>query len=155
MTINITLSEQGINQAIGQLRTIEQNLRWGLEETIDCLAKDGAEVAQNADGGMATVISYMQDETTGVIDAVGEAPVIAEFGAGDATINNPFENDPPVPVYPGSYSELVGTGEYAEKGYWHFGGKRYYLVEPRKGLWKARQYIIEHAAETAKEVIKL
>ena len=163
MTITVNLSEQSIYAAIRQLRQAQQNLRWGLEQTIEILTKDGAEIAQNADGSMATVIGYMDGETTGVIDAVGEAPVIAEFGAGDATMtNNPFENPPPVDVYPGSYSEQVGTGEYyltrlewGGHGMWHWHGMPFSAIEPRQGMWKARNYIMQESTIVAKEVIKL
>ena len=82
-------------------------------------------------------------------------PLIAEFGAGDATIDVMFENYPGVDVYPGSYSEQVGSGEYAATGKWHFGGKEYTEVQPRGGLYNAKVFIKDNAAEIAKEVIKL
>ena len=87
--------------------------------------------------------------------AAGQAPVIAEFGAGDATIPVLFENYAGVDVYPGSYSEQVGSGEYAETGVWHFGGKVYRQVEPRGGMLMAREYIRDNSTEIAREVIEL
>lgn len=158
MTINIKLSEESVLSAIRELRQIQDNLRWGLNETIDILVKDGAMVANDKYGGMATAIGYMPDEITGIVAAVGDANLIAEFGAGDATLPpvGMFENSPDTPVYPGSYSESEeGSGEYAATGKWHFGGTVYTEVQPRMGLYNARNYIEKNAAEIAKEVIKL
>ena len=155
MTINIDLSQESIRKAITRLRQAQQNLRWGIDETVDALVTDGANVAQEADGGMANVTGYMVDECVGEIVAAGQAPVIAEFGAGDATIPVLFENYAGVDVYPGSYSEQVGSGEYAETGVWHFGGKVYRQVEPRGGMLMAREYIRDNSTEIAREVIEL
>jgi len=153
--LNVVLSTESINAAIHRLREAKDNLRWGLDETLGILAKDGAMIAQEADGSMATVSSYRPDENSAVIVATGDAPVIAEFGAGDATMPVMFENYPGVDVYPGSYSEQVGSHEYAETGKWHFGGKTYQAIEPRGGMLNAKVYIQDNAAEIAKEVIRL
>lgn len=164
MNINIKLSEESINAAIRELRNVQENLRWGLEQTIDILVKEGTEIAQRADGSMANVTGYMPDENIGLIDVTGDVPLIAEFGAGDATLEPGmfFENQPDTPVYPGSYSLLEGTGEYyltrlewGETGIWHFGGIPYSAIEPRQGLFKAKEHIKQVSTETAKEVIKL
>ena len=82
-------------------------------------------------------------------------PLIAEFGAGDATLNPAqfFEHSPETDVFAGSYSLEQGTKEYWEWGSWHFGGQLYTEVEPRQGLYKAKQHIIETATETAREVM--
>lgn len=155
MKINIDLSQRGVLSAIHKLRTAKENLRWGLNDTVSILAKNGAMIANGEYGSMANAIDWMEDESVGKISVVGDAPVIAEFGAGDATMEVRFENYPGVDVYPGAYSEQVGSGEYAETGRWHFGGHVYTEVEPRMGLLDAKLYIIDQAAEIAKEVIKL
>ena len=162
MTINISLSTESIAAAIRQLRTVEENLRWGLSETIDILVKEGAQIAQAADGKMATVIGQKDDELSGRIIATGEAPIIAEFGAGYATMeDHPFAGKAPVPIEVGSYSRendgLFYWSDYANpgEGYWYFGGQEYDRVEPRHGLLDAHDHIVSHAAEIAREVIKL
>lgn len=165
MIINMNLSTESIDAAIRRLEEAKKNLDWGLSETIDILTDKGAQTAQDADGGMATIVTYRPNDNTGVIIAEGEAAIIAEFGAGDATEEpTGFENQPDTPVYPGSYSESeLGSGEYArtlaesggETGYWHFGGMRYTEVEPRHGMLKAKAYIVMSAEEVAREVIKL
>ena len=157
MKITVKLSSKSIADAIRRLRIAQDNLRWGLQESIDEIVKDATAVANDKYGSMAEAIGYMPDEHTGIIASVGDANLIAEFGAGDATLPpaGMFENEPETPVYPGSYSELVGTGEYAATGVWHFGGKEYRQVDPRMGLYNARNYIEKNAVEMAKEVIKL
>ena len=152
----MTLDSSSINRAIRQLKQIKDNIQDGLNQTIDILTKDGAMVAQSAYGGMATATGTMVGEHTGRIEASGEAAVIAEFGAGDATMLSWFENPPDTPVYPGSYSESEqGSGEYAATGQWHFGGKVFTEVEPRHGLLDAKEYIEANTATVANEVIKL
>jgi hypothetical protein len=162
VTINVKLSTGSILKAIHRLQQAKQNLRFGLDDTVDILTKEGAEIAQIAYGDMANAVGYMEDEATGIIATSGEANIIAEFGAGDATeIPTGFENMPDTPVYPGSYSELVGSGEYyttmmeTGEGRWHFGGVEYHEVQPRNGLMKAKAYIVASAENIAKEVIKL
>ena len=157
MKIHIDLSEKSIEQAIRRLEDAKDNLERGLNATIEILTEEGAEVAQNADGNMAAVLAYTPEPNYGMIVATGDSAIIAEFGAGDATLDPSmlFNGSPPVPVYPGAYSELVGSGEYAATGKWHFGGKEYREVAPRQGLYQAKQYIIDNAEQIAKEVIEL
>lgn len=156
MKITVKLSDTSIRHAIRRLRQAQDHLRWGVNDAVDILTKNGADIAKDAYGSMANVVGYMQDETVGIIATSGEANLIAEFGAGDAT--DPatgFETPPDTPVYAGSYSELEGTGEYAETGKWHFGGKVYREVSARRGLMQAKVYILEEGTEIAKGVIKL
>ena len=157
MTININLSTDSIDAAIQRLEQVKQNLDWGLSETIDILTDKGAQTAQDADGEMATITTYRPDDNTGIITASGQAALIAEFGAGDATeVPTGFENQPLTPVYPGSYSESPeGSGEYAATGKWHFGGRVYHEIEPRRGMLKAKEYIVMTAENVAKAVIRL
>lgn len=162
MKINIKLSTTSIQRAITKLQDALDGIRWGTQDLVECLAEDGAGIANEAYGSMdANAIGYSTEENTAIIAVTGEDNLIAEFGAGDDT--DPatgFENQPDTPVYAGSYSELEGSGEYAEKGYWHFGGVKFYgggpgRVEPRNGLMKAKVYIISESENVAKEVIKL
>ena len=162
INIPITLSTESIHQAIVRLRQAEENLRWGASETVDTLISDGADVAQDAYGGMAVATPLMEGESEGKIVVSGDAAVIAEFGAGYATMeNHPLAKNAPVDVRVGSYSEqndgmfywsdLANPGE----GYWFFGGQEYDRVEPRHGLLNAREYIQTHCTEIAKELIRL
>ena len=156
MKIDIQLfSVDSIRRAIIALNNAKDNLRWGVQDTVECLAEDGAGIAQAAYGSMANAVSYSPEEGTAIIATSGEDNLIAEFGAGQATMPVMFENNPDTPVYEGSYSELVGTQEYYKTGSWHFGGRYFTEVPARHGLLDAKQYIIEHSTEIAQEVIEL
>lgn len=155
MKIDIKLSDESIRNAIRQLRLAQDHLRWGLQDTVEILAKNGADIANQAYGSMAGAVDYSPEEGVAIIATNGKANIIAEFGAGDATeIPTGFENMPDTPVYPGSYSE-ENARMYVDKGYWVFGGEVYTQVEPRHGLMSAKAYIVASAKEVAKEVIKL
>ena len=154
MNLKIKLSPEAIHEAIGRLLEMQDNIEYGLKQTVEILTKEGAEVAKSTFGGMASVDSEA-DGFYGVIRASGDAVYIAEFGAGDATMPVLFENYPGVDVYKGSYSEQVGSHEYAETGRWHFGGLEYTEVEPKAGMLGALYHIKENSTEVALGVIKL
>ena len=165
MNIKVRLSEESINRAISRLKWVKSYIDYGLENTISILVKDGEGIANAEYGSMANASGYMPDQETGIIAVTGDANLIAEFGAGDATESplTMFENEPDTDVYPGSYSEQVGSGEYyrtrmasgGSGGYWHFGGKKFTEVRPRHGLLKAKQHIVKESTSVAKGVIKL
>lgn len=154
MKTDIKLSDQSIHNAIRMLQQAKDNLDYGVEQTIDILAKNATMIAQTAYGSMANV-DYDSDPTMAIIATSGKANVIAEFGAGDATeVPTGFENMPDTPVYPGSYSEQ-NAKMYSEWGWWRFGGSVYTQVEPRHGLMQAKVYIVSEVENVAKGVIKL
>ena len=156
MKIKIGLSDYELRAVVSTLAQAKINLENGVEQTLAILTKNGAMEAQAAYGSMA-VVDYDSDATMGLIGTSGEANIIAEFGAGDETYDplDLFENDTVTPVYPGSYSELEGSGEYAATGRWHFGGRVYTEVEPRFGLFYAKQYILNEGVDVAKGAISL
>ena len=154
MTIQISLSVGSIERAIRRLERMQENLQQGLEETVDILAHEGGEIAQAAYGEMATAAGISNGEEA-VIMSTGENNLIAEFGAGQATMPVMFKNSPVTPVYEGSYSKLEGSGEYYRFGSWHFGGQYYTEVPARHGLLDAKNYVIEHSTEVAKGAIRL
>ena len=158
MTINVQLSQDSIRQAIRQLEQVKENINNGLTEAVDILLQEGEFTASAFIGSFdkVSVSHEMTDDTTGSIKVTGEAAVIQEFGAGDlAETGNPFENEPGVPLGSGTYSRLKGSGEYALTGQWHFGGKRYQYVDPKHGLYHAREWIKDHSTEVAERVIRL
>ena len=155
------LSTQSLESAISKLQDALDELKGDIGEWLDIMLTDGEEVANIAYGSMATALGQRDNEEDGIftghIGVTGEnedVVYIAEFGAGDATMESTgFENDPPVPVYAGAYSELVGSGEYAEKGYWRFGGQKFTEVPARHGLLNAKAHILASGDDIAKEVI--
>lgn len=156
MNLNIRLSKDSINQAIAELKKAKDNLQYGMEQTVEILTKEGGDVAKSHTGGMADITTTMVKNTTGQIAESGKAALIAEFGAGDATIvQTLFERYPDTSVFPGSYSLLVGKRQYWDYGRWYFGGKRYTEVQPRQGLYHAKMHITGMSTRVAQEVIKL
>jgi len=156
VNLNIHLSKESINQAISELKKAKDNLQYGIEQTVEILTKEGGDVANAHTGNMANISTAMVKNSTGQIAESGEAALIAEFGAGDATIvKTLFENYPDTSVFPGSYSLLVGTRQYWDYGRWYFGGKRFTEVQPRQGLYYAKLHIMGMATSVAQGVIKL
>ena len=158
MKISIRLSDASIRRAIRRLETAKQNLRFGIQDAVEILAQDGAGIANEAYGSMdANANAYSPEEGTANIAVSGKTNLIAEFGAGDATIPGiGFENPPDTPTYAGSYSESEeGSGMYADRGWWKFGGSIYTQIEPRMGLVRAKTFVIEEGTEIARKVIKL
>lgn len=155
MTIHMDLSTESINNVISQLQKLSEDLDVGIQTAVQALVKEGTIEAQGSTGGMATIEGHMVDNYTGTISESGKAALIAEFGAGDATIEpDGFENSPATPVFRGSYSLLVGSMEYWLYRRWHFGGVRYTEVQPRMGLYNAKQYIIANAGRVLQEVFR-
>lgn len=162
MKINISLSTDSIGSAIRKLQDVLDNIEHGVAETVEILTNEGAETAQAAYGswGVEAVPHIESDESfkpRSTITVIGDMPLIAEFGAGDTTIDplTAFENPPDTEVFAGSYSLLEGSQEYWTYGSWHFGGARYDHVEPHLGLSKAKQYIIDQSTNVALGAIKL
>ena len=153
ININVSLSEESISKAIADISVYrDEILQEGVEQVVDILTREGAEVAQAAYGDWGVEAVPMAEGTTGTIDVIGDMPLIAEFGAGQATMPVMFENSPSTPVYEGSYSELEGSQEYYKYGSWHFAGRYYTEVPARHGLLDAKNYIIEKSTEVAQEV---
>ena len=167
MTIDISITQDSVNDAISQIKDMLETLKFKAGELVDTLASQGADIAQEAFGSMAKATSRKDDETTAVIQLTGKAPGIAEFGAGYATMEwHPFAKNVPYPVEVGSYSRerlMSGTGGMFAKtdadnpgnGFWIFGEESYDRVQPRRGLLDASDWIVENSADIAKEVMKL
>ena len=153
MRIQISLSTESIQNAIRLLNERKQMLEEDLEQFVEILANEGAEVANAAYGDFPVVATPHADGNHAEITVSGDMPLIAEFGAGQATMPVLFENQPETPVYEGSYSELEGSQEYYRFGSWHFGGEYYTEVPAKHGLLDAKQYIIENSTEIAREVL--
>ena len=165
MTIQIKLSQASIDRAIKALNEAVEALRESSGDLSTELAKAGAEVAQAAYGKMAQAEGGPgPEEGTGVIIVTGDAPTIAEFGAGYATMeSHPMAGNAPFPIRIGSYSQehegmfwqMYEASENHQDAFWMFGGRPYREVPPRHGLLDARDYILENAEEFAAELIRL
>jgi len=157
--ISITLSIGSINKAIKDLERYQARIERKSAELVNELVDGGAEMAKYAFGNSVSVEKVAEDGV-GIIEAVGDAVMFMEFGAGMATMeNHPMASNAPADVYRWSYSEQVGSGEgyytammNGGNGYWHFGGKVYSAVYPRHGLLDARDYIVNNAEAKARGV---
>jgi len=171
MTIDMELSTKSIEKAIEQLKELTENLLLDAGEAVDVLCREGADTANEAYGKMAAATPYRDKDGLedgiaeghiGVSGRTDDAAIIAEFGAGYATMeNHPLAGRAPVPVRIGSYSEAHDgmfyqtDAENPGEGYWVFGGVPMDRVQPRHGLLDAREELLRRGAEIAKEVMKL
>ena len=65
---------------------------------------------------------------------VGSLILISEFGAGMLAGDHEWASLVPE-VYPGSFSEKYGSGEFARDKQWHFGGRVYTEIVPTRAMW--------------------
>lgn len=174
MNIHMTLSEDSIDSAISQLKDALDDLKHDAGEWVDIMTTEGAVRANMAYGSMASA-SGQRDESEqdgivnghiGVSGASDATVVIAEFGAGDTTESNTFENEiPGIQVYAGEYSQNVGSGEYwdrmqenggpdgGENVFWRWGGAKLHQVIARHGLRDAKDFILQNGGDIAREVL--
>lgn len=159
MTLNLSLSTESIDAAVRQLQSMGEDLEDDVEQFVEVMANEGAEVAQSAYGNWNVQAVAIPDGTQAEIIVAGDMPLIAEFGAGDATLDPKtfFENSPETPVFPGSYSLFEGSREYYNFGSWRMPYTNLWLtqVAPRHGLFNAKLYLLERSTDIAREVIQL
>lgn len=162
MNINVNVSDIGIRDAISALLKAKDNLKYGAEQTIEILAKSGSYIANHFNRSMATATDIKIDETTSIIESVGKAAIIAEFGAGDATIPSSafFPNASPdvaSKTFRGSYS-MLHARQYIDFGEWEYPpGSNNWMSEvvPRHGMYYAMMFVVNNSTNVAKGVIKL
>ena len=163
MIIDINLSQSSIRNAIRKLEKAKENLEGGLEEVIDVLTLEGAAVANSDYGSMASATG-VADGNTGKISVPGtHRAYIAEFGAGDATLDPGvfFSNGGALSnvVFPGAYSLFVSSPihEYYDFGSWRlpYSYVWYTEVPPRHGLFNAKLFIQQKSTDYAREMIRL
>lgn len=161
MILKAGLSTHGIGRMIRTLTRIRDNLDSDSTKLVDVLAEEGADVAQSNYGRWDVSVTHSSKKNIGHILVSGHMPLIAEFGAGDATLtpSSLFElgGDLDFWVWAGSYSLFVGSGDYYRYGAWRLPYTNRWIteVEPHHGLYNAKLYLIEHSADIAREVIKL
>lgn len=151
MKIDMSLSRDSVTNAIRKLKDYKQNMEMDLEHVVEILTNDGADVARSAYAEWDVTTVANTSGMTGKISVDGDMPLIAEFGAGNATLTGGFENTP-AEARPGSYSEEHAQ-QYSTMGYWFFGGTQYYEVPPHSGLLKAKQHIVENSTDVVREVL--
>lgn len=159
--IQINLSTQSIDRAIKALKTYRADLDKGLENLVQSLAEEGADVARSAyaaapvsDGNSDTSVSVKNTgKYSRQIVAQGESVGFLEFGTGVTAGSGYDGNTAGVPVYPGAWAESHAK-KFSRDGYWYYGGKRFTGTLPYKGMYSATKAIRERVADMAKGIIK-
>ena len=157
MNINIKLSDQSIQSAIDRLKKVLEYFDEDSGKLIEILTNEGAEIAQVAYGSYPVGVESITAGNQGIIQVSGDMPLIAEFGAGDATVTPSGLFDTTgldVAVWPGSYSLYEGTMDYYFLKHWKFGGKWYTEVRPHLGLAQAKMFWQQNSTQIAREVIQ-
>lgn len=162
----ITLDTLEINKLIRELSDFKDHMG---EELVNILCIEGAEQASMAYGSMASadggVVSAEEGSVKGQIIATSENEdklLIAEFGAGDATLEDYGDYFPEAQglewvVFRGAYSLFKGTRQYWRYGAWNFPPGSYNWlteVKPRQGLYAAKQFVLQNYERLAEEVIR-
>ena len=138
--LSVSLNPSSIQDAIDALNGIKKGLTG---DKMDNVLFNAAElIAEEAQAiyGPSVTVTQETVEWGKIHDVVatGRAVMFLEFGAG-ATTNvpyNPFAENAPVPIRPGSYSE-THRQLYTRYGYWIFGGRIYDHVNPLRALYLA------------------
>lgn len=145
--ITVELTPESINKALAELQKHKEWRERKVKELLLELGRIGAEAT-----GYGSMVSVEETEYGCRIVARGEGIAFIEFGAGDAAVGYPKQIDG-VDIRPGSWSESeLGSGEYAAKGYWYFGGQKYTEIPQRRGMIKAEEAILQNFKAAAERI---
>lgn len=149
--IKVKLNTNGLKKAIRELEFYRDSLEMRVMRAAEQIALLAVDVVQGVYGSAVAVSLIPTENRLGyTIEANGRAVGFLEFGAGLMTDEgHPFAENAPFDVREGSYSEDHAM-QYYTYGYWWYGGKRYYFVAPRRGLYEGSTYIRDHAVEVIK-----
>lgn len=147
------LSPSSILRAEREINKILKNFDRKVDEFIQEIGKIGQQAAQGAYGN-AVAVTLIKEKDGVTISADGKAVAFLEFGAGSSTnSSNRYAFEVPFMVFRGSYSdETKGEYQATHYNYWHFGGKQMTAVEPRNGMQKAYEAIMQDMDSVAKRV---
>ena len=152
--INIDpLDLSSIVKAEREINKILKEFDRKVDRFIQEIAEIGRDAAQGAYGSAIKVTLVKEDKGV-LISADGKAVAFLEFGAGSMTnSSNRYALEMPFLVFRGSYSD-ESKGEYqaTHYNYWHFGGKEISYVEPRNGMQKAYEAMMNDFDSVAKRV---
>lgn len=165
--MSISISVRGLNEAVSEVSAIAKGMKSKPNEFIKKLgdiARDTAESAyapwnvtvENIPGrDKTTTVKATSNEDLKAQDGmvVGSLILIAEFGAGLLAGSHPWSTDVP-DVYPGSFSEKYGTGEYASKGFWHWAGRNWVYIAPTYAMYLGSKKAEDSVKSVAEEVFR-
>lgn len=128
-TLNIDLSVQGVRKAVEDLGLIARGWNKKAEKVIRLTADDLVDFiyseyfATGKEGSFDVYVgAYQWANGTRSVEAEGSDLYFLEFGTGIYTEEPPFGYYVDVPVYPGSYSQTVGSGQFRspDHEYWWY-----------------------------------
>lgn len=144
-----TITVRGLNEAVYEVANLSSTFKSRVKEFCNDLGEVAKNEAQSRYGGWSVEVENIPDKrknSNTVIatsnknlvasdgTVVGSLILIAEFGAGALAGDHEWANLVPE-VYPGSYSEKYGSGEFAKYRHWHFGGRVYTEIVPTRAMW--------------------
>ena len=156
-TYTAELSTASIDRLIQQIEGYRDVvLQPALMSGMETIAANATKEAQTSFGSAVSVTYAPQEPSMAyTITGTGKAVGFLEFGAGIWTEeNHELAANAPFPVYEWSYSELSGSGEGYAKGYWHFGGRVFYGIQPRRGLYNASSFVKANAAKIIRSALR-
>lgn len=158
-SIKAELGASSLRQAAEKIRRYAAGFDNSEQQFVRKAVGLGTDTASEAYGQSVSVRGEAEG-TSGKVIASGDAVTFLEFGAGYQAFNGDFPSaNIPFDVRPGSWSETEGSGEFARTyaqgdGRWHFGGRVYKFVAPRRGMGLAEDAIIQQTDAIVKEVFK-
>lgn len=165
-TYKAKLSQQSILRLAKEMEELADKIDTNTQHLLTYLAVAGQAEAEKAYGeGVQVLHASRWDEA--YITASAPDIYVKEFGAGYATYtDHPLAEEADVPIEPGAWSKqnlmdgVRGGGQFylsdwmdPGEGYWRHDGQKYQYISPRYGMLRARNYIWDHYAEFAKEVL--
>lgn len=162
------LDPDSIDRAIIKLNEYKLSLQQKTEEIVRRLTVLGGQVVEyyysaaesNPDfDGVDYEVTCIVNGNSSMIIAEGLDVVFLEFGAGvgvrDDTLAAGMETKGLPPIFPGSYSQLEGSGHFRPgHEYWYYNRHRYESLPAYQGFYFASKEIKEQAVEIAKKVFK-
>lgn len=147
------LNPASIIKAEKEINKILKNFDRKVDTFIQEIGKIGQQAAQGAYGNVISV-TLVREKDGVTISADGKAVAFLEFGAGSSTnSSNRYALEMPFLVFRGSYSdETKGEYQATHYNYWHFGGQVLTAVEPRNGMQKAYEAIMQDMDSVTKRV---
>ena len=167
-TIDVRLSEQGINKAIELLTKYKDSIKPKAKEVCETLCDKAKPIVEEAYS--ARQLEDMSESHTFEVKVDKEvkegAKLIAEgtqvafweFGAGlTAGEGYPDEYKGGVETYPGSWSQSeLGKGQfdYVNHPYWEHKGVTFDHITPSMGMYEASKFIEENAEKELRKAFK-
>ena len=160
MTINLELSADGVRKAINEVKQYSKSIESRTQKLAEELCRIGIPVVNVhylsgvREGNKDFTIKAIPKKNGCILQANGHDVCFLEFGAGVTTTSYSGEGQEGLPpIYPGSWSESEeGSGEFANNGFWHYGGKLYYGLSPKLGMYYASKEMQNRVVEVARRI---